>query len=300
MSAAVWALGHGRALALDRPRIMGIVNVTPDSFSDGGLHSTADHASAHGLALVAAGADVLDIGGESTRPGAARVPSSEQIARVIPVIERLRAMGCAAAISVDTTSAEVAARALDAGADAVNDVSAGGDDAGMLALAAERGCGLVLMHRLCAPGDDEYSHRYEREPDYSAQGGVVRAVTEFLRRRMREACAAGVRAESVLLDPGLGFGKTVAQNFELMAGIGAMQRELGAPLLGAASRKSFLGAVSGMIDPAGRDAESIGAAVAMLLAGGRVFRVHDVEGHRRALAVAWRMGGPGAGIAGGE
>lgn len=279
---------------------MGIVNVTPDSFSDGGRYATAEDAAQHAMALVRAGADVLDIGGESTRPGAARVPPGEQTARVIPVIERLRAMGCAAPISVDTTSGAVAARALDAGADAVNDVSAGGDDAGMLALAAERGCGLVLMHRLCAPGEDRFSHRYEREPDYSSEGGMVRAVTEFLRRRMEEACGVGVRAGSVMLDPGLGFGKSVGQNFELMASMGAIQRELGAPVLGAASRKSFLGAASGVTEPARRDAESIGAAVWMLRDGVRLFRVHDVEGHRRALAVAWRLGGPGAGSAGGE
>lgn len=266
---------------------MGIVNATPDSFSDGGALLNAEAGADHAERLAAQGADMLDIGGESTRPGAQRVSAQEQIARVVPIIERLRARGCSSPISVDTTLSSVARAALDAGADAVNDVSAGSDDPAMLDLVAARGCGLVLMHRLRPPDADSYSHAYAREPEYP--GGVVRAVTGFLRGRIEAARARGVSVGAIVADPGLGFGKSVAQNFELMASLGAMQRSLGVPVLAGASRKSFLGAVSGRADPSKRDAESVGAAAAMLTRGVRLFRVHAVEAHRRALDAAWRV-----------
>lgn len=293
MTPPAWTLAQHRSLALDRPRLLGIVNVTPDSFSDAGAHATTDAALRHALQLLDEGADMLDIGGESTRPGAEAVPPEEQARRVVPVIRRLRASGCAAPISVDTTSASVARAALDAGADAVNDVSGGFDDAGMLPLAASRAAGLVLMHRFHAPRDDAYSHQYTPEREHA--GEIIDAVVNALRERRRDALDAGVRAGSLILDPGLGFGKSVAQNFRLMAHLSIMQAAVGSPLLVGASRKSFLGAVAGEPDPARRDTHSALAAAMMAHQDVRLFRVHNVRLHRSALEAAWAplRGAPG-------
>ena len=291
---AAWRLAGGATLALDRPRVIAIINATPDSFSDGGLHLDPGAASARAAEAVGEGADALDVGGESTRPGAEPVPAAEQIRRVVPVVERVRAAGIDAPVSVDTTSAEVARAALDAGADAINDVSGAEDDPGMLALAAERAAGLILMHRLRRPRDDRYSDRYDAEPDYAGSGGVVRAVGDRLRRLDRRATDAGVDPRSIVLDPGLGFGKSVADNLALLAGAPDLLAALGRPILCGASRKSFLGAVTGEREPSRRVSASVAVAVRQHLDGVRLFRVHDVREHRAALDAAAAIG-PGTG-----
>jgi len=279
-----WRLSASCVLPLDRARILGILNITPDSFSDGGEIQTPAQAVAAAQRMIDAGADALDIGGESTRPGADPVSSDEQIRRVVPVIAGIRAAGIDAPITVDTTRSAVARAALDAGADAVNDVSAALDDADMLPLIAERQCGVILMHRLCRPSDDRYSHEHLVEPDYGPLG-VVGAVRQALSDRAEAAIAAGVDRRRIALDPGLGFGKSVAQSFELIRRSGEIV-SLGLPVIGGASRKSFLGAATGVDRPADRVASSLAASVIQRLGGVAIFRVHDVSSHREALAVA--------------
>lgn len=270
--------------AADPAVLIGILNVTPDSFSDGGRYLDVDAAVAAGLQMVREGAAIIDVGGESTRPGSQRVDAAEQIRRVIPVIEGLSS-SCDALISIDTTLGEVARAAIGAGASIVNDVSAGVEDPELLEVAGERGCGVILMHRRFKPQEDSYSDRYADPPRYE---DVVDAVGSFLMARCEAAVRAGVQREAIAIDPGLGFGKTVEQNYELIGRMG----ELGAagyPVLCAASRKSFIGAVAGVAEPSQRVAGSVGAAVAGYLAGARLFRVHDVAVHREALAVAQQV-----------
>lgn len=286
MNSSRWRIAPDVEFSLapaDPPRVMAIINVTPDSFSDGGEAFTVDSAVARGLLARDQGAAILDLGGESTRPGAARVPAEEQIARVIPVIRGLRAAGVDLPISIDTTRATVVRAALDAGASIINDVSAGTEDEGMLALAAERGAGLILMHRLRPPEHDVYSTQYASAPEYdAASGGVVGVVRAFLAQRIDAAERAGVDRASIVIDPGLGFGKSVEQNHELIRRITELNT-LGRPILSAASRKSFLSASPGRDHPKDRDAASVGVTVAHALAGVRLFRVHDVAVHSEAL-----------------
>jgi dihydropteroate synthase len=260
---------------------MGILNVTPDSFSDGGTHVGVHAAVGHALRLEGEGASIIDVGGESTRPGSRAVPAHQQIARTIPVVEQIR-RGSDILISIDTTSVEVARTALDAGADIINDTSAGQDDSAMLALAAERQCGLVLMHRPRAPRDEAWSDQHAVAPVYD---DVVRDVRAFLVQRARAAEETGVERTRIVIDPGLGFGKNVAQNYQLIA----RAAELVAteyPVLSAASRKSFIGAATQQSEPRQRVIGSTAASVVHYLAGIRLFRVHDVAAHREALAVA--------------
>jgi dihydropteroate synthase len=281
---SLWAMAHDHTLALDRGRVMAILNVTPDSFSDGGAIDSPARARDAALRAVDEGADMLDIGGESTRPGAQRVPAEEQIRRVVPAIEAIRAAGIALPISVDTTLAPVAREAIEAGADAVNDVSAGDEDPAMFPLAAESGAGLILMHRLRPPDADRFSDQYiDDAPNYPY--GVLADVRTFLVDRARRAESAGVSHDSILLDPGLGFGKTVPQNVELMRGVPSLVAS-GWPVLVGASRKSFLGALTGQPDPLARLEASVAAAVLMRMGGASVFRVHDAGPHVRALAIA--------------
>lgn len=293
MSADSWHIGRGRVVRVDRPVVMAILNLTPDSFSDGGELPTPEHAARAAVQAVAEGAAILDVGGESTRPGADRIDEAEQRRRVLPAIVAVReAVGEHVPISIDTTLATVAEAAIEAGADIINDVSAGTEDPEMLALAARRGAGLILMHRLAPPRADRYSDRYQTAPDYGtpAEGrGVVQAVREFLRQRLEAAIAAGIEPGRIVLDPGLGFGKTVEQNLELIAGTPRLL-ELGRPVLSALSRKSFVARAAGMgpdTQPRERIAASVGLSVAHLCAGARVFRVHDVAPHVQALAAAW-------------
>lgn len=279
-----WRLGHGRSLALDRARLMAILNVTPDSFSDGGESFGVEPALARARQAIAEGADMLDVGGESTRPGAALVSAAEQIKRVVPVIRAIRDAGIDVPISVDTTRAAVAAEAIRAGADAVNDVSAGEGDPDMLSAVAENTSAVVLMHRLRPPPEDEFSHKLKHAPDYGEQG-VARCVCDYLERRVAAAVDAGIDRAKIAIDPGLGFGKSVRQNFELIHHTRNFT-VMGVPVVVGASRKSFLGAVTGCETPSDRVSASVAAAVVQRMGGAAIFRVHDVEAHRQGLAVA--------------
>lgn len=287
-----WSFTSERWLDLDRPRVMAILNATPDSFSDGGLHDDPGRAPETVRAFLADGADMIDIGGESTRPGSVRVHAGEQIRRVVPIIRAIRRSSIGVPISIDTTLATVAAAALEAGADAINDVSGGDEDPEILGLAARVGCGLILMHRLAPPDRDRYSDRYESPPVY---GDVVEAVRADLGRKADAAMGAGCERPAIVLDPGLGFGKTVGQNIALVRGSDRLA-SLGFPLLGGASRKSFVGRLSmGPADteppgPGDRLGGSIAFSLAQLTGGVRVFRVHDVLEQARALRTAWELG----------
>lgn len=287
MRRGFWRVGPEHTVSLEPWCLMGVVNATPDSFSDGGLHLDPERAARHAVELVDAGASIIDVGGESTRPGAERVSPSAQMDRVVPVIRSLRsALGDReATVTIDTTSAEVAAAGLDAGADAVNDVSGGLEDDRMLGLVAERRVGIVLMHRLQPPEEDSYSDQYETEPTYQ---DVVAEVGGLLGDRIRAAERAGIAKDAIMVDPGFGFGKSVEQNFALMRGIDRIVG-LGHPVLVGLSRKSFLGAATGVADPARRDPESATAAVLIGDPRGLVFRVHDVAAHRRALLLRSAM-----------
>jgi len=266
-----------------RPKIMGIVNVTPDSFSDGGeYHSSSDPRAAvdHALRLVSEGCELLDIGGESTRPGAAPVGVQEELRRVIPVITAL-CSETACPISVDTQKAEVAAAAIDAGASMINDVSAGLADEEMLPLVAERGINVCLMHMRGSPRDMQES------PFYS---DVVREVVDHLRSRTHACLKAGIEGHKILIDPGIGFGKTLKHNLELLRDLPTF-RSLGIPLLLGVSRKSFITQLSTKagIEAACAPAERLGGTLAAQLScidgGASWLRVHDVAATREALLV---------------
>ena len=284
-----WRIAPDRELSLDQPRLMGILNLTPDSFSDGGKYATGDAAADAALRMRDEGACMIDVGGESTRPGAAPVDAAEQIRRTIPVIQAIRkpAASSELLISIDTTSEKVAQAALDAGANVINDISAGRDDPRMFALASSWHCGIILMHRRTSPGQDNYSDQYVAAPDYA--GDVVGAVRRFLDGRCRQAVGAGIDPRGIVVDPGLGFGKNVEQNYELARRVGELMA-MGYPILSAASRKSFIGAASGECDPSRRINGTLAISVAHYLAGVRLFRVHDVAAHRQALAVARALG----------
>ena len=261
-------------LPVTLPCVMGIVNVTPDSFSDGGQHADTDSAVAHGLLLAAEGAAILDVGGESTRPGSDPVAANDELARVVPVIERLAAAS-PALISVDTTKAVVAGAALDAGAVLVNDVTALRGDPAMAALVAERGCPLCLMHMLGEPRTMQDDPRYD---------DVVGEVVAFLEERLAFAVAAGVREEQILLDPGIGFGKTVRHNLLLLAHLDRIAA-LGRPIVLGASRKRFIGALLGA-EPGERAVGTVATTVLGLARGAAIVRVHDVRPNVEALRVA--------------
>ena len=255
-------------------RIMGVVNVTPDSFSDGGRYLDAAVAIAHGLQLEAEGAEILDVGGESTRPGAAPVSEPDELRRVIPVIEGLVAAGSNARVSIDTSKSGVAARALQAGATFVNDVTAFRGDPAIAAVVAEAKADCCLMHMLGDP------RTMQADPHY---GDVVNDIKAFLEERMAFAIANGIAEERILLDPGIGFGKTVEHNLELLRRLGELV-ELGRPVVIGTSRKSFLGKITGReVDD--RVAATIATNVIAYERGARVFRVHDVAPVRDALIV---------------
>ena len=254
-------------------KIMGIVNVTPDSFSDGGLFLNPERAIRHARELFAAGADLLDIGGESTRPGARAVTAEEELARVAPVIAGMRGTG--APISIDTSKLAVADAALDAGAEMVNDVTALRAEPELAGLCAERDCGLVLMHMRGSP------RTMQENPTYD---DVVDDVKAFLAERIEFATAAGVAEERIWIDPGIGFGKTVEHNLELLRRLREL-RELGRPIVIGTSRKSFLGKVTGReVDE--RLGGTVASNVLALRAGADMFRVHDVREVDQALRVA--------------
>jgi dihydropteroate synthase len=268
-----WEIRGGR-LSLERPLVMGVLNVTPDSFSDGARFSDPERALARAAEMVEEGADLVDVGGESTRPGAAPVDLAEERDRILPVIRLLRAR-LAVPVSVDTRRAAVARAALGEGVEVVNDVSALSDPE-MGGVVAEHGAGMVLMHMRGTP------QTMQRDPRY---GDVAEEVTEELGDALGRAAAAGIPAERLVVDPGIGFGKTAAHNLELLGRLEVLGR-LGRPLLLGPSRKSFIGAVLGGIPAEERGTGTAAACVVGLLKGARVFRVHDVRIVRQALEVA--------------
>lgn len=255
-----------------KPKLMGVVNVTPDSFSDGGLFLNAEAAVAHGRELAEQGAEILDVGGESTRPGAEEVSAAEELARVEPVVAGLAG---AATVSIDTSKLAVAEAALDAGASIVNDITALRRDAEIGALCAERDAGLILMHMQGDP------HTMQEAPAYD---DVVDEVKAFLAERLEAAVGAGVAEERVWLDPGIGFGKALEHNLELLRRLGEL-RELGRPLVVGASRKGFIGKIDGSA-VGDRLGGTIASSVFAAAEGADVLRVHDVAEMAQASSVA--------------
>jgi dihydropteroate synthase len=270
-----WRL-RGRVLQLgERTLVMGVLNVTPDSFSDGGKFLAVDAAVAHGLRMLDEGADILDVGGESTRPGAEPISPEVELRRVLPVIAALRAARPDVLLSIDTSKAAVARAAVAAGAEMVNDVSGLTWDAEMAAACVEMQCGVVVMHSRGLPTE------WKTQPQLS-RDEVVPLVRFGLEANLRRALAAGVNAEAIALDPGFGFGKRGEENFWLLAGMAELA-EMGRPLVAGVSRKSFLGHAG---DPEGRLRATIAATVATVMAGAHVVRVHDVRVAVDAVAVA--------------
>ncbi len=268
----VWRCGT-RLFGLSRPYVMGIVNVTPDSFSNGGETIDAASAIAAGRRLVMEGADIVDVGGESTRPGAEELPSGVELARVRETVEALAADGVC--VSVDTRHAEVAAACVEAGAGVVNDITGFRDEA-LRDVAASTDVGLVVMHMLGEPRTMQVAPSYR---------DVVAEVREFLARRVEALLSAGVAPDRIAVDPGIGFGKTTAHNLELLRRIGEIA-SLGYPVLVGASRKRFIGEVTGEPEPRRRVAGSVGAAVDVVRRGASIVRVHDVADTVAALRVA--------------
>jgi dihydropteroate synthase len=254
---------------------MGIVNVTPDSFSDGGRYLDAEAAIAHGRQLAAEGADLVDVGGESTRPGAAEVSAEEEVARVGPVISALTGDGPRVPVSIDTSKASVAASALEAGAAMVNDVTALRGDPDLGAVCAAAGCDIVLMHMLGTPRTMQDDPRYD---------DVVDDVKRFLAARIEAAVAAGIDEERIWVDPGVGFGKTANHNLELLRRLGEL-RALGRPIVIGASRKTFLGRLTGR-DVDERVGGTVAANTLAVAAGADMLRVHDVAAAREAVLTA--------------
>jgi dihydropteroate synthase len=271
MAIRAWQCGRF-ALSLDRPLVMGVLNITPDSFSDGGTHATAESAIEWGLQLVGDGAAIVDIGGESTRPGAAPVSRDDEVGRVVPV---LRALADAPVpLSIDTRHAEVARAALDAGAAILNDVS-GFRDPAMVATLAASDAGAVVMHMLGEPGTMQDAPRYD---------DVVGEVADYLGTQASMLVDAGVAPERIAIDPGIGFGKTLDHNLELLARLDELV-SLGYPVVVGVSRKRFIGTITGVEVPAERLAGSLGATLAAVARGVDVVRVHDVAETVQALAV---------------
>ncbi len=262
---------------------MGVVNVTPDSFYDGGLYFEPARAIERALELAAEGADIIDIGGESSRPGAHPIQAGEEKKRILPVVEVLREKK-GVLISVDTTKVEVAEAAMAAGADIINDISAGRFDPRMLSFAAESGAGLILMHMKGTPRTMQRAPRYE---------DVVGEVKSFLLDRIQAAAAYGISADNIIIDPGIGFGKNLEHNLALLNNLSALT-ELGRPVLVGISRKTFIGKILGGLEARDRLEGTIAAAVVSLLHGAAVLRVHDLIAVKKALAVAESILGQGA------
>jgi dihydropteroate synthase len=255
--------------------VMGVVNVTPDSFSDGGRYLAPEAAIAHGVALARAGAAVLDVGGESTRPGADPVAAAAECERVIPVIEGLAAV-VGVPISIDTTKAVVAQRAIAAGAAIVNDVSAGRVDAEMLGVVADAGVGYVAMHMQGEP------RSMQRDPQYR---DVITDVIDFLSERLDAARGAGIAEDALMADPGIGFGKTLEHNLALLASLPELIAGVGVPMLVGTSRKSFLGRLVDVDEPSARDDATLATVMWSLERGAAMVRVHDVQGAVQVAAV---------------
>ena len=268
---------------------MGILNVTPDSFSDGGQYLSGDAAVARADELIAEGADIIDIGGESTRPGAASVDANTEIRRVLPVIERILGQAADAVISIDTTKTAVARAAVEAGAHIVNDVSALRFDPGIAGTCGRAGAGLILMH---SRGDDvtelatfEHAHYADVAAEVRNELGAAIAVAE----------ETGIARESIAIDPGVGFAKKSEHSIEVLRALPRLA-ELGLPILVGVSNKRFIGEITGVREPAARTSGTLGACVSALTLGARIFRVHEVRAAREALDVAWAIVGSRASV----
>jgi dihydropteroate synthase len=263
-----------------KPLIMGILNVTPDSFSDGGKYHQVETAVRRTEKMLEEGADIIDIGGESTRPGSDPVSSEEQIRRVIPVITAIRKQFADdVVLSIDTTSSTVAEAALDAGAKLINDVSAGRDDPAILSLASQKDVPIILMHSLGTPKTMQDNPYYE---------DVVTEVIDFLRSRIAAAFAAGVNKNNILIDPGIGFGKRKQDNLDLLANLDKFV-ELGFPVLLGASRKRFMGSICNVTEPSELVTATAVTTALGVMAGIKLFRVHDIKENRQAVDVAWAI-----------
>jgi dihydropteroate synthase len=261
-----------------RAIIAGILNITPDSFSDGGEFLDPAQALRHARQMIADGAEIIDVGAESTRPGSRRVQPAEQIARLKNVLPALR--DCGAVVSIDTTRAEVARFAIESGAKIINDISAGREDAGMFALAGQAGCAMVLMHMLGTPADMQTNPQYK---------DVVGEVRQFLQSRLDAAIAAGLPPERIILDPGIGFGKKLEHNLALLV---AMDKfvQMGQPVMIGVSRKKFISQLVAQDTPSNRTWGTVAACLACRSRGASIFRVHDVAELSAALAVAKAIG----------
>jgi dihydropteroate synthase len=278
MNSATEAAPSFAGLSLDKPRLFGVINVTPDSFSDGGEALALSEALKRGRAMLDDGVDILDVGGESTRPGAEPVSAEEEWARVVPVVKGLSEMG--ALVSIDTRRAEVMAAAIDAGAGIVNDVTALTGDQDSLGLVADRGVAVVLMHMQGEPGSMQENPQYEN---------AAEDVFGTLKARFEACEEAGIRRHRIAVDPGIGFGKTVDHNLEILNRLD-IYRGLGLPVLLGVSRKSFIAKLSRGEAPKDRVPGSLAAVLAAWAQGVRMFRVHDVAETRQALAVAQAIG----------
>jgi dihydropteroate synthase len=271
----IWQTSRSAFDLTHRGVIMGVINVTPDSFSDGGAFGTAQAAIDHGLRLAEEGAEILDIGGESTRPGSEAVPVGEELRRVLPVIEGL-AGRTSAALSIDTSKADVARAAMAAGAEIINDVTALRGDEAMTEVVAQTNAGVVLMHMRGTP------RTMQKDPHYD---DVAREVADFFRERLAAAHAVDIAPDRLAIDPGIGFGKTMEHNLELIASLGAFA-DLGCPVVLGVSRKSFLAAAAGCEAIADRDAPTVALTGLGRERGARIFRVHAVRPNVAALRVA--------------
>ncbi len=264
----------------DKPLIMGILNITPDSFSDGGKYTRIDRALKQIVRMLAEGVDIIDIGGESTRPGSDSVAATEQQQRVIPVITAIRQqLKSNILISIDTTSGAVANAALEAGANIINDVSAGQDDQAILALAAQRDVSIILMHRKGTPKTMQINPYYD---------DVVQEVIDALNNRINAALTAGIKKENIALDPGIGFGKRRQDNLDLLANLDALVA-LGFPVLLGTSRKRFMGSLCDVTEPSELVTATAVTTALGVMAGVQIFRVHDVKENRQAADVAWAI-----------
>ncbi len=278
-----WRIGSRTLDLSQRGLIMGVVNVTPDSFSDGGRFHDPGRAVEHALAMIAEGADILDIGGESTRPNAEPVAEAEELRRVLPVIRAIRSQS-PVLLSIDTMKASVARAALDAGVDIINDVTGLRGDAAMVRLAAGSDCGLVAMHMIGTPQTMQTEPRYEN---------VVIEVRDYLEERLRILTGAGIAPERIVLDPGFGFGKTLAHNLDLLHSLPQLSRA-GRPLLIGVSRKSMIARVLGSTDMADRHWPTVALTAYAREHGARIIRVHDVKANHDALRMMEAILGSGA------
>jgi dihydropteroate synthase len=274
MGGPVWRIGDRAFDCSQRTLVMGILNVTPDSFSDGGRFFSEVYAARHAIQMVADGADLIDVGGESTRPGSDPVPVEEELARVLPVIGRLVDDVSGVPISIDTRKAEVADAAIDAGATIVNDVS-GGRDPAMFDVVRERRAAIVLMHMKGEPKTMQEAPTYD---------DVVSEVRGYLSERVEAAEFAGIEAERIAIDPGIGFGKELEDNLAVMRGVGALL-ELGRPVLVGPSRKRFIGSLLGELPPEERVEGTAGAVAWLVTRGAHIVRVHDVREMVRVVRV---------------